>query len=152
MKTTLSNLRLGCLQLSSISISVLVNNTASAEDETFVTFDIFVLFCLEIIIKMFIPFILLASFTLTANGHAIHQDTRCNCICPDPSVTQAESISAAENLPNDFVPREIGDRRSIYINSTVSPGLLCYKLQRKIWHTLKYISNFHCLFFFFFFL
>jgi len=70
---------------------------------------------------MLIPFILLASFTLTANGHAIHQDTRCNCICPDPSVTQAESISAAENLPNDFVPREIGDRRSIYINSTVSP-------------------------------
>merc|ERR1712051_730189 len=94
---------------------------ASAEDETFVTFDIFVLFCLEIIIKMLIPFILLASFTLTANGHAIHQDTRCNCICPDPSVTQAESISAAVNLPSDFVPREIGDRRSIYINSTVSP-------------------------------
>ena len=116
-------MRLSCLHLSSISIAVLVNNTASAEDETFVTFDIFVTFCLEIVIKMLIPFILLASFTLTANGHAIHQDTRCNCKCPDPSVTQAESISAAENLPNNFVPREIGDRRSIYINSTVSPGL-----------------------------
>merc|ERR1711997_312190 len=70
---------------------------------------------------MWISCVLLASFTIVVNGHAIHQDTRCNCICPDPSVSQAESINAnADNLPND--PAEhIGDRRSIYINSTVSP-------------------------------
>jgi len=70
---------------------------------------------------MWISIVFLASFTICVNGYTIHQDTRCNCICPDPSVSQAESINAnADNLPND--PAEhIGDRRSIYINSTVSP-------------------------------
>jgi len=69
---------------------------------------------------MWLPFVLLASFTFCVNSHAIHQDTRCNCICPDPSVSQAESISAADNLQNDAA-EHIGDRRSIYINSSVSP-------------------------------
>ena len=70
---------------------------------------------------MWISIVLLAFFSISVNGYTIHQDTRCNCICPDPSVSQAESINAnADNLPND--PAEhIGDRRSIYINSTVSP-------------------------------
>jgi len=61
-----------------------------------------------------------ASLTLCVNSHAIHQDTRCNCICPDPSVSQAESISAIDSLQKDAI-EHIGDRRSIYINSTVSP-------------------------------
>ena len=68
-----------------------------------------------------LTFIILASLTLCVNSHAIHQDTRCNCICPDPSVSQAESISAIDSLQKDAI-EHIGDRRSIYINSTVSPG------------------------------
>lgn len=69
---------------------------------------------------MLLTFILLASFTLCVNSHAIHQDTRCNCICPDPSIAQSESISAIDNLQNDAA-EHIGARRSIYINSSVSP-------------------------------
>lgn len=49
-------------------------------------------------------------------GHAIHQDTRCNCICPDPSVSQSTSVSSGEDDG-----AHIGDLRAIYINSTVSP-------------------------------
>merc|ERR1711976_397394 len=47
----------------------------------------------------------------TVNGDAIHQDSRCNCVCPDPVVSQSGSN------PDEL----IGDRRTIYINSSVTP-------------------------------
>ena len=48
-------------------------------------------------------------------GHALHQDSRCNCICPDPIISQAGSSLELES------GAVIGDRRTIYINSSVSP-------------------------------
>jgi hypothetical protein len=51
-----------------------------------------------------------------AKCDAIHQDSRCNCICPDPLLSQAASISKTDVNENNF-----SDSRTIYINSTVSP-------------------------------
>ena len=62
---------------------------------------------------MILNFVLIAGSLLPSliNGHAIHQDSRCNCICPDPAISQSG------NNPDDL----IGDRRTIYINSTLTP-------------------------------
>lgn len=65
---------------------------------------------------MLLPIISLLSLLALVNGDAIHQDTRCNCVCPDPSVSQSVSNPSGSNLVGDE-----GDRRAIYINSTVSP-------------------------------
>jgi len=56
---------------------------------------------------------------LTTNGEPIHQDSRCNCVCPDPSLVGLPNTDEFENLK---IQKAIEDRRTIYINSTVSPN------------------------------
>jgi len=52
------------------------------------------------------------------NGEPIHQDSRCNCVCPDPSLVGLPNTAEFENIK---IQKAIEDRRTIYINSTVSP-------------------------------
>ena len=59
-------------------------------------------------------YVLILTILPLVYGHALHQDSRCNCICPDPIISQAGSSIEESGAV-------IGDRRTIYINSTVSP-------------------------------
>ena len=56
-------------------------------------------------------------FCVNAAGNAIHQDSRCNCICPDPPKNDSSS-NPSQLKDEDF---HIGLTRKIYINSSVSP-------------------------------
>merc|ERR1712077_104690 len=55
----------------------------------------------------------------TTNSEPIHQDSRCNCVCPDPSLVGLPNTDEYENIK---IQKAIEDRRTIYINSTVSPN------------------------------
>ena len=60
-------------------------------------------------------------FLVDVYGEPIHQDSRCNCVCPDPSVSQATANFEFESPEERDAATSFEDRRTIYINSTVSP-------------------------------
>ena len=75
------------------------------------------------------PFVLTALlfFVTQTFGEPVHQDSRCNCVCPDPSVSRNKTTPAnvvdftEENLVKQGSGPNFDDQRVIYINSTVSP-------------------------------
>ena len=62
----------------------------------------------------------LAALCAATDGN-IHQDSRCNCVCPDTSSFQQKPNNNSNNAVIDRDAGQADGKRTIYINSSVTP-------------------------------
>ncbi len=75
----------------------------------------------QIILNMWLTTILGLLFlqTVLATSGGLHQDSRCNCVCPDTN--SIEKLPDETSVVREDEKESFSDKRTVYINSSVTP-------------------------------